>query len=65
MIRQDTYTYTPVCDWCGYELDAEYGFREALSAMKLDGWVMVRANDMSPEWYNFCPTCKERRSKDG
>ena len=63
MIRHDAYTYTPVCDRCGCELDAEYGFHEAVSAMKLDGWVNVRANDMSPEWYNLCPACQERRKK--
>ena len=65
MIRQDTYTYTPVCDMCGCELDAEYGMHEAVSAMKMDGWAIVRASNMSPEWSNFCPACKERGKKDG
>ena len=63
MIRQDTYTYTPICDMCGCELDAEYGFYEAISAMKLNGWAIVRPDKTTPEWYNFCPVCKERRGK--
>lgn len=37
MIRQDRYTYTPICDGCGAELEAEYGYHEAVSAMKMDG----------------------------
>ena len=65
MIRRDTYTYTPVCDMCGCELDAEYGYLEAASAMRLNGWEKVRASDMSPEWYNFCPACKDTVKKNG
>ena len=61
MIVQRKYEYTPVCDGCGVELDAEYGYLEAASAMRLSGWKTVRVSNMSPELYNFCPTCKAKR----
>ena len=64
MVRQDRYTYTPICDGCGTELDAEWGYLEAVSAMKLDGWQIVRSKN-SAEYYHFCPVCKERRKGNG
>ena len=65
MILQHKYEYTPICDGCGAELEPEYGYHEAVSAMKMDGWKFVRPSTMSPEWYHFCPACKERRKGNG
>lgn len=41
------------------------GYTEAVSAMKLDGWQFAKPDRVSPEWYHFCPACKERRKKSG
>ena len=65
MIIQRGYEYTPTCDGCGAELDAEYGYHEAVSAMKLDGWSIVRPSGMSPQWFHFCPACKDRGKGNG
>lgn len=65
IVQRNQYEYTPVCDGCGAELDAEYGYLEAVSAMKMDGWQIVRPSRVSPEWYHFCPACKERGKSIG
>lgn len=65
MIVQRKYEYTPICDGCGAELEPEYGYYEAVSAMKMEGWQFYRPSRMCPEWYNFCPECKERRKGNG
>ena len=64
MIVKSRYKFTPTCDGCGAVLEAQYDYWDAAYVMKQAGWSTVRA-DMSPEWYNFCPACKERGKKDG
>ena len=59
MIRQDRYTYTPICDCCGTKLAPECVFDLAVGAMKLAGWYFLRQKH-AVEWYHFCPACKER-----
>lgn len=61
MIIQRKYEYIPACDGCGAELEPEFGYYEAVSSMKMDGWAFVKPDKRSPEWFNFCPKCKERR----
>ena len=65
MILQRKYEYTAICDGCGNELEPEYGYFEAVSEMKMEGWLFYRPSRMSPEWYHFCPACKERRKGNG
>ena len=61
MIRKSGYTFTPICDGCDKQLDPERDYTLAVASMKRDGWSVVKPNNMSPEWYHFCPVCKERR----
>ena len=61
MIRKNRYTYTPICDGCGKELEPEYDYQIAVCAMKAEDWAIVRSEKLSSEWYNFCPACEERR----
>lgn len=63
MIARRAYYYTPTCDGCGTELDAEYSCIDAANAMKRGKWSFVRPDAVSGEWINFCPACKERRAK--
>lgn len=65
MIVRSRHKCTPTCDGCGVTLPPQYDYWDAASAMKQAGWSTVRAGDMSPEWYNFCPACKERGKNDG
>lgn len=65
MIVKRRYEYTPQCDGCGAELEPEYDYLDAVGAMKLAGWQIIRPQKMSPEWYHFCPACKERGKNDG
>lgn len=65
MILHNKYEYTPICDGCGAELEPEYGYFEAVSAMKMDGWKFANPDRSSPEWFHFCPECKERRKGNG
>jgi hypothetical protein len=57
--------YIPTCDGCGKELEPEYGWLESIHAMKIANWDVVRPKKMSPEWYHFCPACKERGKSIG
>lgn len=61
MIRKNRYTYTPVCDGCGKELDTEQLYDLAVGAMKAEGWLFVSGSRMLAQWYHFCPVCKARR----
>jgi hypothetical protein len=61
MIIKRRYEYFATCDGCGAELPAEYDYLDAVGAMKRAGWQFVRPDGISPEWYHFCPACKERR----
>jgi hypothetical protein len=63
MIVKRRYKFTAICDGCGTELAPEYDYLDAVSAMKQQGWLIARQNCMSPEWYHFCPVCRERNEK--
>ncbi len=60
MIIKTRHKHTPTCDGCGTTLEAEYDYFDAAAAMKRAGWATVKLDKWSPEWYNFCPACKER-----
>ena len=61
MICKNRYTYTPICDGCGKELDAEPVYDLAVGAMKLNGWEVVLSRGLMVQAYHFCPVCSERR----
>lgn len=63
MIRKVRYKYTPICDGCGVELEPSYDYFDATKNMKVNGWSFSRANKMSSEWFNFCPTCTDKRKR--
>ena len=64
MIVQSRYKYTPTCDGCGAVLEPEYDYFEAAATMRKAGWLFMRPDTASGEWYNFCPACRERRKKN-
>lgn len=65
MIVKSRYKFTPTCDCCGKQLQAEYDYWDAAASMRREGWAFVRPDTASGEWYNFCPVCKGGRKKDG
>ena len=46
--------FTPVCDLCEEELPAEYGFEDAVAAIRGEGWITKKTGD---GWKNYCPKC--------
>ena len=49
--------YTPTCDICGEELQAEFDFYDAVQAKKDAGWKSQKHNG---EWQDVCTDCQER-----
>ncbi len=47
--------YTPTCDGCGDELEAEYDFYDAVNAKKAAGW---KSRKVMGEWEDVCPECQ-------
>ena len=54
--KESTDTFIPICDVCWGELPEEYGFKEAVAAMKTAGWVRRRDEG---GFYDVCPECQE------
>jgi len=47
--------YTPTCDICGEELDAEFDFCDAVAAKKDAGW---KSRKTAGEWEDVCCDCQ-------
>ena len=48
-------TFTPVCDTCGDELEAELSFFDAVSTRKFLGW---KSRKIDGEWQDSCCACE-------
>lgn len=48
-------TYIPECDCCGSELDIEWDYLDAVSAIRSHEWS---AKKVDGEWVNYCPECQ-------
>ena len=46
--------YILTCDYCGYELEVEYDFYDAVNAKKAHGWQSVKHEW---GWCDYCPDC--------
>ena len=59
MIERWQGQFVPTCDGCGRTLPVAEDFREAVDRMKAEDWQLVPPSDGVPDWYHFCPNCKE------
>lgn len=50
--------YTPVCDYCGDSLPAEFDFYDAVNAKKAAGWKSIKDN--YGDWTDACPECAKQ-----
>ena len=46
--------YVPTCDYCGHELPPEWGWHDAVEAMRRAWWKNVNEGR---QWSNYCPGC--------
>lgn len=46
--------YTPTCDRCGAELEAEFDFYDAVNAKKAAGW---KSRKVDGRWEDVCDAC--------
>lgn len=47
--------FTPTCDICGKELEAEFDFYDAVDAKKKAGWKSRK--DKHGDWIDVCDKC--------
>ena len=54
MILSEYGTHTPVCDFCGTELEKYDDFQDAVDGKKAADW---RSKNEGGEWFDYCPDC--------
>lgn len=57
-IEREYSKYTPACDICGMELEAEDNFQDAVDAKKVAGW---KSKKQGEEWQDICLDCQRRK----